>query len=277
MNEIIKVSWNTIRTVKVNWEIYISLTDIAKEKNNQEERFVIQNWMRNKTTIRFLWLWEELNNQNFNRVNFDTVKNEAWENAFTMTPKKWIETVNAIWIISKTGRYHSWTFAHQDIALEFASWISPEFKLYIIKEFQRLKELEQRRLEPDWNINRILSKVNYKIHTDSIKENLIDWKNLESKQISFIFANEADMINQAVFWKTNKSWREETWIIDKRKNIREYATIEELLVLSNIEFLNSKLIEQWLNINNRFNILQEEANKQLSNLIKNRSVKALKN
>ena len=144
MNEIIKVSWNSIRTVRINWDTYISLTDIAKEKWDRPD-MIIQNWMRTKTTINFLWLWEKLNNLNFNPFEFEGIKNEAGENAFTMTPKKWIEKVNAIWITSKSGRYNSWTFAHQDIALEFASWISPEFKLYIIKEFQRLKEIEQRR------------------------------------------------------------------------------------------------------------------------------------
>lgn len=275
MSEILKVSWNKIRTLNVDWEDYICLTDIAKKKNNQEERFVIQNWMRNKSTIQFLWLWEELNNQNFNRVKFDTVKNEAWENVFTMTPKKWIETVNPIWIISKAGRYNSWTYAHKDIAFEFASWISPEFKLYLIKEFQRLKEIEQRRLEPEWNVNRILSKVNYKIHTDSIKENLIDWK-ISNKVKQWIkYANEADMLNIAVFWKTNKMWREETWINSKKKNIREYANIHELLVLSNLEYLNSLMIEQKINEKERFNKLCEEANKQLKNLLKNKSVKKL--
>jgi hypothetical protein len=276
MSEILKVSWNKIRTLNVNWEDYICLTDIAKEKNNQEERFVIQNWMRKKSTIWFLWLWEELNNNNFNRVKFDTVKNEAWENAFTMTPKKWIELINPIWIISKAGRYNSWTYAHKDIAFEFASWISVEFKLYLIKEFQRLKEIEQKRLEPEWNVKRILSKLNYRIHTDSVKQNLIDWK-IESKfRQSLKYADEADMLNVAIFWKTNKMWREKTWINNKKKNIRDYASIQELIVLSNLEYLNSVMIEEWITEKQRFKKLCEEAVKQLQNIIKNKSVKKLK-
>lgn len=276
MSEILKVSWNKIRTINVNWEDYICLTDIAKEKNNQEERFVIQNWMRKKSTIQFLWLWEQLYNENFNRVKFDTVKNQAWENAFTMTPKKWIEWVNSIWIISKSWRYGG-TYAHKDIAFEFASWISVEFKLYLIKEFQRLKEIEQKRLEPEWNFKRILSKVNYKIHTDSIKENLIDWIISNKLKQGIKYASEADMLNIAVFWKTNKMWREETWINYKNKNIRDYANIHELLVLSNLEYLNSLLIEQWVSEKERFEKLCSEANKQLQNLLKNKSVKKLWN
>ncbi len=271
MSEILKVSWKKIRTLDVNWEDYICLTDIAKEKNNQEERFVIQNWMRRKSTIQFLWLREELYNEKFNRVEFDTVKNEAWENSFTMTPKKWIEKVKPIWIISKAGRYNSWTYAHKDIAFEFASWISVEFKLYLIKEFQRLKEIEQKRLEPEWNVNRILSKVNYRIHTDSIKENLINWK-INNK---IKYADEADMLNIAVFWRTNKVWRKESWITSKNKNIREYADIWELLVLSNLEYLNSVMIEEWISEKERFNKLCNEGNKQLQNLINNKSVKKL--
>ena len=209
-------------------------------------------------------------------VEYDQFKNQAWWNAFVLSPKKWIDTTNAIWLTSKAWRYDSWTFAHKDIAFEFASWISPEFKLYLIKEFQRLKEIEERRLDPKWNLNRILSKVNYQIHTDSIKENLIDWKISNKKLQQYKYADEADMLNLAVFWKTNKSWREESWIISKNKNIREYASIEELLVLSNIEYLNSKLIETWLDQEKRFEILSKEAKKQLKNILKNKSIKRLK-
>lgn len=275
MSEILKVSGNHIRTMHIGWEDFICLTDIAREKNTQEARFVIQNWMRNKSTIQFLGLWEQLNNEDFNRIEFDTVKNQAWENAFTMTPKKWIEKTNPTWIISKSGRYDSWTYAHKDIAFEFASWISVEFKLYLIKEFQRLKEIEQKRLEPEWNLNRILSKVNYRIHTDAVKENLIDGK-ISSKVKQWIkYASEADMLNIAVFWKTNKMWREETLNNSKKKNIRDYADIHELLILSNLEYLNSVMIEQWISEKNRFEKLCVEAEKQLHNLLKNKSVKKL--
>jgi len=244
MNEIIKVYWNKISTIKVWWEDYISLTDIAREKNPDEPRFVIQNWMKTRFSVDFLWLWETINNNNFNRIEFDTFKNEAWTNFFVLTPKKWIDTTKAIWMVSKSWRYDWWTFAHKDIAFEFASWISAEFKLYLIKEFQRLKEIEEIRLDPKWTVNRILSKVNYQIHTDSIKENLIEWKITNKIQKWIKYASEADMLNVALFWKTNKQWREETWISSKKKNIREYASIEELLVLSNLEFLNSRLIEE---------------------------------
>jgi len=274
MSEILKVSWNKIRTLNVNWEDFICLTDIAKEKNSEFPADVIKNWMRTKFTVQFLWLWEKMNNNNFKLVEFNQFENQAWERAFVLSPKKWIESVGAIWIISKSWN-NGWTYAHKDIAFEFASWISVEFKLYLIKEFQRLKEIEQRRLEPEWNVNRILSKVNYRIHTDSIKENLIDWK-IEDKIKQWIkYANEADMLNIAVFWKTNKIWRDESWITSKKKNIREYANIHELLVLSNLEYLNSLMIEQWISEKNRFEKLCLEASKQLQNLLKNKSVKKL--
>jgi hypothetical protein len=274
MSEILKVSWKKIRTLQVNWEDYICLTDIAKEKNSEFPADVIKNWMRTKFTVQFLWLWEKMNNEKFKLVEFHQFENQAWERAFVLSPKKWIEEVNAIWIISKSWN-NWWTYAHKDIAFEFASWISVEFKLYLIKEFQRLKEIEQKRLEPEWNVNRILSKVNYRIHTDAIKENLIDWK-IESKIKQWIkYASEADMLNIAVFWKTNKIWREESWIISKKKNIREYANIHELLVLSNLEYLNSLMIEQWINEEDRFDKLCNEATKQLKNLLKNKSVKKL--
>ncbi len=276
MNEIIKVSWNKINTIKIWWEDYISLTDIAKEKNIEFPADIIKNWMRTKSTVSFLWLWEKLYNNNFKLVEYDQFKIQAWENSFVLSPKKWIETTNAIWLVSKSWRYDWWTFAHKDIAFEFASWISPEFKLYLIKEFQRLKEVEQRRLDPEWNVNRILSKVNYQLHTDSIKENLIDWKIIDKKLQWIKYADEADLLNVVIFWKTNKQWREESWISSKKKNIREYASIEELLVLSNIEYLNSKLINDWLEQKERFEILSKEASKQLENILKNRSIKKLK-
>jgi len=271
MNEQLKIHWNKIRTLNINWEDFICLTDIAKEKWDRSEQ-IIQNWMRNRNTIEFLSLWEKLNNMDFKHLDSEAFKKEAWLNSFLMNPKKWIEWVGSIWIVSKSWRYW-WTFAHKDIAFEFSSWISVEFKLYLIKEFQRLKEIEQKRLEPEWNVNRILSKVNYRIHTDSIKENLIDWK-IENKFKKWLkYADEADMLNIAVFWKTNKFWREETWISSKKKNIRDYANIYELLVLSNLEYLNSVLIEEWVKEEKRFEKLCNESQKQLQNILKNKSVK----
>ena len=274
MSEILKVSWNKIRTIRINWDDFICITDIAKEKNSEFPADVIKNWMRTKFTIQFLWLWEKMNNNNFKLVEFHQFEIQAWGRAFVLSPKKWIETVNAIWVTSKAWN-NWWTYTHKDIAFEFASWISVEFKLYLIKEFQRLKEIEQKRLEPEWNVNRILSKINYKIHTDSIKENLIDWKIENKIKQGIKYASEADMLNIAVFWKTNKIWREESLIDSKKKNIRDYADIYELLVLSNLEYLNSLMIEQWITEKNRFNKLCKEADKQLQNLLTNKSVKKL--
>jgi len=220
MNKIIKVYWNEISTIKFWLEDYISLTDIAKEKNPEFPADVIKNWMRTKSTVKFLWLWEKINNDIFKLVEFDQFKNQSWENSFVLTPKKWINITNAIWIISKSWRYNWWTFAHKDIAFEFASWISVEFKLYLIKEFQRLKEKEERKIDPSWEVNRLLSKVNYQIHTDSIKENLIEWKIINKIQKWAKYASEADMLNVVLFWKTNNEWREKTWIYSKKKNLR---------------------------------------------------------
>jgi len=275
MSEILKVSWNKIRTLKANLEDFICLTDIAKEKNSEFPADVIKNWMRTKFTVQFLWLWEKMNNKSFKLVEFNQFKNQAGERAFVLSPKKWIDTTNAIWIVSKSWKYWG-TYAHKDIAFEFASWISVEFKLYLIKEFQRLKEIEQKRLEPEWNVNRILSKVNYRIHTDSIKENLIDWKIKNKIKQWLKYADEADMLNVAIFGKTNKIWREETWVKSKNKNIRDYANIHELLVLSNLEYLNSLMVEQWISEEKRFDKLCFEGSKQLHNLLKNKSVKKLK-
>lgn len=185
---------------------YISLTDIARYKNTDDPRFVIQNWMRNRNTLEFIGLWEVLNNTNFNRVQFDTFRNEAGLNRFSMTPSKWIESTNAIGIVSKAGRYGG-TYAHYDIAMEFASWLSPEFKLYIVQDYKRLKTDENSKLSVSWNIHREISKINYKIHTDAIKEYLL--KDLTNEQLSFKYASEADMLNVALFNKTAKEWREE--------------------------------------------------------------------
>lgn len=274
MSEILKIGSKLISVKKVNGEDYVSLTDMAKQKWDKSDQ-TIQNWMKNRNTLEFLSLWEEFNNPNFKPLQSEGFKKDVWLNSFLMSPQKWIEWTNAIWMITKAWRYGWWTFAHKDIAMEFASWISPEFKLYVIKEFQRLKEIEQKRLDPEWNVNRIISKINYKLHTDSIKENLIDWKIIDKKQKWYKYANEADMLNLAIFWKTNKQWRDESWIKFKDKNIRDYAEIYELTVLSNCEYLNSKLIEQWVKEKERLEILINEAKKQLKNFKYNTSLKKL--
>ena len=242
---------------------YISLTDIAKYKNTDDPRFVIQNWMRNRNTLEFIGLWEALNNPNFNRVQFDTFRSEAGLNRFTMTPGKWIEFTDAIGIVSKAGRYGG-TYAHYDIAMEFASWLSPEFKLYIIQDYKRLKEDENSRLSLTWNLHREISKINYKIHTDAIKEHLL--KDLTNEQLSFKYASEADMLNVALFNKTAKEWREENQ--DLKGNMRDYANLNELLVLANMESYNAILIGKGIDQKERMIELRNLARTQLMSLKK---------
>ncbi|MEQ3280496.1 MULTISPECIES: KilA-N domain-containing protein [Finegoldia] len=242
---------------------YISLTDIAKYKNTDDPRFVIQNWMRNRNTLEFIGLWEVLNNPNFNRVQFDTFRNEAGLNRFTMTPGKWIESTNAIGIVSKAGRYGG-TYAHYDIAMEFASWLSPEFKLYIIQDYKRLKEDETSKLSLTWNLHREISKINYKIHTDAIKEYLL--KDLTNEQLSFKYASEADMLNVALFNKRAKQWREEN--PDLKGNMRDYASLNELLVLANMESYNAILIGKGVDQKDRMIELRKLARTQLKSLKK---------
>lgn len=242
---------------------YISLTDIARYKNTDDPRFVIQNWMRNRNTLEFIGLWEVLNNTNFNRVQFDTFRNEAGLNRFSMTPSKWIESTNAIGIVSKAGRYGG-TYAHYDIAMEFASWLSPEFKLYIVQDYKRLKSDENSKLSVSWNIHREISKINYKIHTDAIKEYLL--KDLTNEQLSFKYASEADMLNVALFNKTAKEWREENQ--DLKGNMRDYASLNELLVLANMESYNAVLIGKGIEQKERMVELRNLARTQLISLKK---------
>ena len=241
---------------------YISLTDIAKYKNSEDPRFVIQNWMRNRDTIEFLGLWEILSNPDFNRVQFEAVKNDAGLNRFVMTPSKWCEEMNSIGIQSKAGRYGG-TYAHSDIALEFASWISSEFKLYIIRDYKRLKAEENSRLSLNWNLNRELSKLNYRIHTDAIKANLIP-PELTPAQISYTYASEADMLNVVLFGKTAKQWRDENQ--NETGNIRDQATIYQLLVLSNMESYNAILIQQGKSQAERMKLLHELAVQQMKTM-----------
>ncbi len=237
---------------------FISLTDITRYKSD-EPFIVINNWMRGKDTIEFLGLWEQLHNSNFKPIEFDRFRKEAGYNAFTLSPQKWINNTNAIGIVSKSGR-NGGTFAHSDIAFEFASWISAEFKLYIIKDYKRLKNDESCRLSLGWNLNREISKLNYRIHTDAIKENLLP-PELKPFQISMTYASEADVLNVALFGITAKQWREE----NKAKNgsIRDYATLNQLLVLANMESYNAILIEQSKPQSERIQLLNKLAIRQL--------------
>lgn len=254
-------------------EDYISLTDIARYKDKERTNYIIQNWMRNRNTIEFLGMWEKLNNPNFKGIEFDAFKSQAGLNSFSLTPQRWIEQTLAIGLISKAGRYGGGVYAHKDIAFEFASWISVEFKLFLIKEFQRLKVEENERLRLGWNVKRTLAAVNYKIHTDSIKENLIP-PNLSQKSANIVYATEADVLNMALFGKTAKEWRDENH--NKDGNIRDYADVTQLVVLANLEGINAELIRRGLPQSERLIQLNEIAIIQMQSLIKNTSIKKLK-
>lgn len=251
---------------------YISLTDIAKYRNSTEPFSIINNWMRSRSTIEFLGLWEKLNNPNFKPLEFERFINEAGSNYFVLSPKRWIEGTNAIGITSKSGRYGG-TYAHNDIAFEFASWISSEFKLYLITEFKRLKQEENSRLNLEWNLQRTISKINYRIHTDAIKDKLIP-KEITKKQAGFVYANEADLLNVALFGITAKEWRDSN--PDQKGNIRDYASLEQLVVLSNMEGINALLIQQGLSQSERLIQLNKVAITQMKSLIESNSIKKLK-
>jgi len=273
-----KLSVIQVKSVNINvWsstneDDYISLTDIASFKNHNEPKDVVKNWLRNRGTIEFLGLWEHINNPEFKGVEFDAFLFEAGSNSFTLSPTRWIEQTNAIGIISKQGRGGG-TFAHKDIAFEFASWVSAEFKLYLLKEFQRLKVDENDRLKLNWNLNRTLAKINYRIHTDAIKANIIP-ANLSKEQINQIYANEADVLNVAMFGKTAKQWRNENPDFDG--NIRDYSTIEQLLVLANLESLNAEFIKMGLMQAERLVKLNQTAISQMNSLATNKNIKKLK-
>ena len=241
---------------------FISLTDIAKYKSD-DPTATIQNWMRNKDVIEFLGLWEQLNNPDFNPLEFEVFRNAAGSNAFTLSPQKWIRATHAIGIISKAGRYGG-TFAHKDIAFEFASWISAEFKLYIIKDYQRLKDDENSRLALGWNLSRTLSKINYRIHTDAIKGNLIP-PELSPAKISFTYASEADVLNVALFGMTAREWRSAN--PEAKGNIRDEATLQQLIVLSNMEAMNAEFIRQGLSQSDRLIRLHQSAIQMMQSLI----------
>ncbi|MCL2349291.1 MAG: KilA-N domain-containing protein [Planctomycetaceae bacterium] len=250
---------------------FISLTDIARYRDSERSDYILQNWMRNRSTIEFMGLWEQFHNPSFNSIEFDGIKNMAGSNAFSLTPKRWIESTNAIGIVSKTGRYGG-TYAHRDIAFEFATWLSAEFKFYLIKEFQRLKEDEQQRLSLEWNLQRTLAKVNYRIHTDAIKSHIIPPK-VTKEQANMIYASEADLLNVALFGKTAQQWRSKN--PKSKGNIRDEATLEQLVVLSNLESINALLIRQNLSQGERLIQLNQVAITQLQSLLGNPHIKRL--
>lgn len=270
MNKTINVKGVEIKIIEVQDADYISLTDMVRSFGDDT---LIYSWMRNRNTLEFIGIWEQMNNTKFKGNEFVTFKMQAGLNSFNLTPRKWINATGAIGIISKAGRYGGGTFAHKDIAFEFGSWLSPEFKLYLIKEFQRLKEDENIRLNLNWNLQRTLAKINYHIHTDAIKENLIP-KELSKKQVSFVYADEADLLNMALFGKTAAEWRNAN--TDSEGNIRDYATLEQLVVLTNLESLNAVFISHKLTQSERLQQLNRIAISQMKSLLEHKSINKLK-
>lgn len=265
----INIGGSEITIISEKEDDFISLTDMAR---SQMQEAIIIKWLSLKSTIEYLGEWEALYNPDFNYTEFGTIKNAAGSNNFVLSVKQWIERTNAIAITAKAGRYGG-TYAHKDIAFHFGMWISPKFQLLLVKEYQRLKAEESNRLHLDWNLQRTLAKVNYHIHTDAIKENLIP-KELTKKQISFVYASEADILNMALFAKTASDWRKEN--PSSEGNIRDYATLEQLVVLTNLESLNAVLISQNLPSSERLTQLNKIAIQQLKVLINNTSIKKLK-
>ena len=261
----IVVNEQKINILRIDNKEYISLTDLARYADNEEPRLPIRDWMRNKEVISFLGLWESINNENFKGGEFDTFKNEAGSNKFKMSPQKWIRQTNAIGIISKSGRYDGGTFAHSDIAFEFASWLSPEFKLYLIQEFQRLKKNESYQNKIDLHANRVLSKVNYVIHTDAIKSIIVP--TLTDEQKKYVYADEADILNVALFGQTAKEWRINNPSISDKGNIRDYTDLLHLVILNNLESINAELIEMKISQKERLIRLNKIAKKQMDFLI----------
>ncbi len=254
----LQVLWTEIRLLKYENEDYISLTDMIVSKDWD---FFVSDWLRNRNTLEFIWIWEEMNNPDFNYGKFAIIKNNSWLHTFKISVKELISSTNSIGIIAKTGRYW-WTYAHKDIAFEFWMWISPKFKLYLIKEFQRLKEQDSK--IQDWNVKRFLTKMNYKIHTDAIKDNLIP-KLLSPQEISFIYADEADMLNKILFGMSAQEWK--IHYPQREWNMRDDATIEQLIVLANMESINSELIKMNMSQRERINLLSHTAISQMKSLI----------
>lgn len=266
----------TVKGVEVNLtskddEDYISLTDMTKSFNGADQ--LIKNWLQNKNTVDFLGVWEQLNNPGFNLVEFHLIKNEAGLNRFVMSAKQWTERTKGIGLLARAGRYGG-TFAHKDIAFEFGSWLSPEFKLYLIKEFQRFKEQEALSGGIEWSIRRSLAKVQYRVHTDAVKEHLIP-PQLTGAQIGFVYANEADILNKALFGMTAKEWRSAN--PEAEGNIRDNATMEQLVVMSSLESQNALLIQQQMSQSDRLVLLNTLARSQLASLLSNPSIKSLEN
>jgi hypothetical protein len=256
---VIEVQGTAITIVSARQDDFISLTDIARHKDSERTDYLIQNWLRNRNTIEFLGVWERLNNPDFNPIEFDGIKKQAGLNSFILTAKRWIEATRAVGLVSSTGRYGG-TFAHKDIAFEFASWISVEFRLYLIKEFQRLKEDENRRLSLAWNLNRTLSKLNYRIHTDAVKAHLIPAA-VTLAQAAITYATEADLLNVALFGNTAKQWRDANPKLEG--NVRDYASVEQLLVLANMEGMNAEFIHMGLPQGERLKRLNQIAIRQM--------------
>ena len=271
MKKTINVKGKEIVIFSQNAEEYISLTDIARYKNPNEPKDVVKNWLRSKSTIEFLGMWEEINNPDFKGVEFDSFLRQAGSNAFVLSPQKWIEKTDAAGLISRSGKGGG-TFAHKDIAFEFASWVSAEFKLYLIKEFQRLKVEENERLRLGWDVKRELVKINYKIHTDAIKENLIP-PEISDRDAKMIYASEADVLNVALFGMTANEWKERNK--DKEGNMRDYANVIQLVVLANLEALNSEFIKEELSQEERLIRLNKIAISQMKSLVETKRVKQI--
>jgi len=269
----IQVKGTIINIVSSNDQDYISLTDMAKFKSHEHTGIIISNWLSTKYTIQFMGAWEQVHNPIFNVIEFHNIKNEAGSNAFILSSSHWIKSTGAIGIRSKTGRYGGGTYAHKDIAFEFGTWLSPEFKLYLIKEFQRLKEEEVARIETGWDAKRILTKVNYRIHTDAIKDNLIP-SVVTSEQASLIYANEADVLNKALYGLTAKEWHAKN--PGKEGNIRDYSDVTQLVCLANLESINAELIRSGLSQKDRLTKLNKIAIYQMKSLLASASLKQLK-
>ncbi len=271
-NKKIEVKGMEISLFQKNNDDYISLTDIARYKNSKATGLVISHWLSTKFSVEFIGIWEQIHNPNFNVTEFSNIKNISGSNGFVLTVSQWASKTNAIGIFAKPGRYGSGTFAHKDIAFEFASWISPGFKLYLIKEFQRLKEAENQKSSLGWNVKRELAKVNYKIHTDAIKQNLIPLK-IDKIPEKFIYASEGDLLNKALFNMTAKEWRDQN--PHQEGNIRDYSTIEQLVVLSNLESLNAELIKQGMEPEQRLLKLNKIAIDQMKSILGHPALKKL--
>ena len=270
----INVIDNKIGIMKIGDVDYISLTDLAKYQNQEDPSGVIRNWMSNRNSFDYYGLWEQINNENFNSVEFHVIKTEeAPYNRFTMTPKRWKDKFNAIGIVPSAGKYSVGTFAHPDIAFEFASWLSPEFKLYLIKEFERLKKNEAYKQKLEWRANRILSKVNYVVHTDAVKNYIVP--TLTEEQKRFVYAEEADVLNVALFGMTAKEWREKNLELAKKGNIRDYTDLLNLIILNNLENTNAELIKMNIQQSDRLVQLNESAKNQMEVLKNNKSIKEL--